>query len=408
VRILPEPGPLRLLSVSTLVNTFGNGLFYTSAALFYTRSVGLSPSQVGLGLTFAGLLSLLVGIPVGHLADLRGAREVLMALLVAQGLVMTSLALVHSFGAFVLVVVAFACLDKAANAVRQGLVARALPADQRVSGRAYLRSLTNLGIGAGSVFAGFAIAADTRSAYLALVFGDAVTYVLAAGATYRLPATAHADRRTGGSMLVAVRDKPFLAVTAVNALLSTHFAVLEIGVPLWVDRRTSAPTWTVAVLFLINTACCVLFQVRASRGAVDVPTSARVLRNGAFLLAGSYLVFALSGGRSTTVAVAVLVVAALVNVLGELKQSAGSWGLGFGLARESAQSQYQGLYSTGFAVSSMLGPVLVTQTAIAHGAPGWVFLAVFFAAAGAVAVPVSAWAERERAEELAQAGTAEA
>jgi len=408
VRLVPEPGPLRLLSVSTLVNTFGNGLFYTSAALFYTRSIGLSPSQVGVGLTVAGLLSLLVGIPAGHLADLRGAREVLMALLVAQGLALASMALVHSLGVFVVVVTAFACLDKANNAVRQGLVARALPADQRVSGRAYLRSLTNLGIGAGSVFAGFAIAADTRAAYLSLIFGDAVTYVLAAVATARLPATAHADRRTGGRMLVAVRDRPFLAVTLVNAALSTHFAILEIGVPLWVDRRTSAPTWMVAVLFLVNTTCCVLFQVRASRGAVDVATAAVVMRRGALLLAASYLVFAASAGRSTPVAVVVLVVATLVNVAGELEQSAGSWGLGFGLARETAQSQYQGLYSTGFAVSSMLGPVLVTQTAIAHGTAGWVLLAVLFGGVGVVAVPVSAWAARERAKELAQAGTAEA
>jgi hypothetical protein len=119
-------------------------------------------------------------------------------------------------------------------------------------------------------------------------------------------------------------------------------------------------------------------------------------------------VFAASAGRSTAVAVVVLVVATLVNVAGELEQSAGSWGLGFGLARETAQSQYQGLYSTGFAVSSMLGPVLVTQTAIAHGTAGWVLLAVLFGGVGVVAVPVSAWAARERAKELAQAGTAEA
>jgi hypothetical protein len=56
----------------------------------------------------------------------------------------------------------------------------------------------------------------------------------------------------------------------------------------------------------------------------------------------------------------------------------------------------------------MLGPVLVTQTAIAHGTAGWVLLAVLFGGVGLVAVPVSAWAEGERAKELAQAGTAEA
>lgn len=395
--LIPPPGPLRQLAASTLVNTFGNGLFYTSAALFYTRSIGLSPHEVGLGLLVAGLASLLVGIPAGHLADLRGARETLSVLMVAEGAAMCGLVLARSFTTFVVAVTVFACLDKSVNAVRQGLVARALPPDQRVSGRAYLRSLTNLGIGAGSALAGVAIALDTRTAYVSLVLGDAVTYLVAAALVTRLPATTPGERRTGGSMLVAVRDRPFLAITLLNAALSTHFAVLEVGVPLWVDRRTDAPTWTVALLFLVNTACCVLLQVRASKGAVDVPTSAVVMRRGALLLALSYLVFSLSGGRSAGVAIALLLVAALVNVSGELLQSAGSWGLGFGLAAEHAQSQYQGLYSTGFALSSMLGPILVTSTAIAHGTAGWVVLAVVFASAGLLSVPVTAWAQRTRA-----------
>jgi MFS family permease len=393
VRLIPAPGPLRLLAFATLVNTFGNGLFFTSAALFYTRSVGLSPTQVGSGLLVAGLLSLLVGMPAGHLADLRGAREVLIALLVLEGLAMGSFALVHSFAGFVAVSVAFACLDKAANAVRQGLVARALPVDARVTGRAYLRSVTNLGIGAGAALAGVALAAGTRSAYVALVLGDAVTYLLTAVVLLRLPATTAAARRPAGGMLLALRDRPFVAVTVVNAVLTMHYAVLEVGVPLWVDRHTSAPTWTVALVFLVNTGCCVLFQVRASRGAVDVGSSAVVMRRGSLLLAASYLVFALSAGHTAGVAVAVLVVAALVNVMGELQQAAGSWGLGFGLAPEHAQGQYQGLYSTGFAAATMLGPLIVTSTAISHGTAGWLVLAALFATAGAVAVPVVRWAE---------------
>jgi hypothetical protein len=39
---------------------------------------------------------------------------------------------------------------------------------------------------------------------------------------------------------------------------------------------------------------------------------------------------------------------------------------------------------------------------------GWVVLAAVFGGVGVLAVPVAAWVERQRAEELAQAGTAEA
>ena len=55
------------------------------------------------------------------------------------------------------------------------------------------------------------------------------------------------------------------------------------------------------------------------------------------------------------------------------------------------------VYSSGFAVASMIGPILVTSTAIALGTVGWVLLAALFAGVGLLAVPVTAWAERTRA-----------
>jgi len=401
VPVLPPAGPTRVLSVATLVNTVGTGLFITGSALFFTRSIGLSVGQVGLGLTVAGLLGLLVGVPAGHLADRRGAREVLVALLVLQGAAMASFVLVGSFTSFLLVAAAYTAVERASNAVRQGLVAAALPPEQRVEGRAYLRAVTNLGIAGGAALAGLALQADSREAYLALVLGNAVSCVLAAGVLLRLPAGVRRTAAEAGSMLLALRDRPYVAVTAVNAVLGLHYALLEVAVPLWVVRHTEAPISVVALLFLVNTACCVLLQVRVSRAAVDVPSSARAVRRGGVLLAASCLVFAASGGRSAGLAVALLVLAALVNVAGELYQAAGSWGLGFGLAPEHAQGQYQGLFSTGMAASSGLGPLLVTATAV-QGAWGWAVLAAVFALGGAAVVPVVAWAQQSRALVAAQ------
>jgi predicted MFS family arabinose efflux permease len=396
VNLVPPSGPLRLLATATLVNTVGNGLFFTSAALFYTRSVGLTPGQVGLGLTIAGLLGLLVGIPSGHLADLRGAREVLVVVLVLEAAAMASFSLVHGFAGFLLASIAYVCLDKSSNAVRQGLIATAFAPEDRVPGRAYLRSITNLGFGVGSAFAGLAIAADTREAYVAIILTDALTYVGAALVMARLPRR-QGMRSTGGGMLVALRDRPYVVMTAISGVLGLHYVMLEIAVPLWVDRYTSAPRSTVALLFVVNTVCCVLLQVRTSRGSHDVPSSARAQRTGGLLLAGSCVVFALSGEGPAAVAVAVLVLAALVNVAGELLQASGSWGLGFGLAPENAQGQYQGLYATGFAASSMLGPVVVTLTVIEWGIPGWFVMGALFVAAGVATVPAARWAERPKA-----------
>lgn len=379
-----------------MVNTAGNGLFYTSAALFYTRSVGLSPGEVGIGLTLAGALSLLIGIPAGHLADLRGAREMLLVCCVLQALAMAAFLLVDDFASFLVVAIAYTCIDRAAGSARGGLLASVLLPADRVQGLAYLRSVTNLGIAGGAMLAGVAIAVGTREAYAALIVGNAVSFVIAGAVVMRLPRTEPRVAGPHGGMLVAMRDRPFLAVTVLQSLLAVHYVVLDVAMPLWVDRSTNAPNWVVAALFVLNTSVCVLFQVRVSRSVIDVRTAALAVRRGSVLLALSCPIFWAASGRSASVAVAVLVAAVLVNVVGELLQASGSWGLGYGLAPDHAQGQYQGLYGTGMAASRMIGPVLVTVSAVEGGLIGWSALGTLFLVVGAATVPVAAWAQRSR------------
>ncbi|MCW2986760.1 MAG: major facilitator superfamily 1 [Conexibacter sp.] len=77
-----------------------SGLLATSVVLCFTRQVGLSGAQVGIGLTVGGALGLLVGVPVGHVADRRGPREVLVALMVGVAVATLSYAFVRSYVAF--------------------------------------------------------------------------------------------------------------------------------------------------------------------------------------------------------------------------------------------------------------------------------------------------------------------
>ena len=48
-KLLPAPGTPRVLMFATLVNTVGNGAYLATAALFLTRSVGLTPGTGGAG-----------------------------------------------------------------------------------------------------------------------------------------------------------------------------------------------------------------------------------------------------------------------------------------------------------------------------------------------------------------------
>jgi hypothetical protein len=91
-----------------------------------------------------------------------------------------------------------------------------------------------------------------------------------------------------------------------------------------------------------------------------------------------------------------LLVAAALQVLGEMMQSAGAWEISFELAPANRQGQDQGFFGTGTAVARMLGPVLLITLIVGWGAPGWLLLGGLFLVAGLLNGPAVRWAVRTR------------
>ncbi|NYF57527.1 MFS transporter [Micromonospora purpureochromogenes] len=399
MRLLPEPGPARTLALSTLVNTVGRGTWLTVSALFLTRSVGLSVREVGIGLTVTALVSLIASTPMGYLADRHGPRGIQLAALVASGVFTAALVAVRSFPTFLVVGVLMAVADAASRGARGALIAGAVPADQRVRTRAWLRAVTNVGISVGAVVAGVGLAADTRAAYVALILLDCVTYLLAAVVLLRLAPVPPVPAPAHGPRLIALRDRPFLAFTVLDGLMSMHFGLLNIALPLWIADHTTAPHWLISACMLVNTVTVVLFQVRAARGTEELPGAARAARRAGVVIAVACALFAASAGVPTPVAVALLLAGALVHVVGELWHAAAGWGISFGLAPARAQGQYQGAYGMGMQLGGMVAPVVVTSLAVGWGAPGWLLLGGLFLVLGALVPPVVRWAARTRPAE---------
>ena len=379
---IPKESAIRILSLATLINTFGNGLFLTIEVIYFTLYVGLTPAQVGLGLSLGGAVSLLFSVPAGHVADRFGPRDIAVFAYAGEGVVLASFIFVHSLLPFILLSMLAGAVGSTGQTLRMATIAKFGEGEERVRIRAYTRAVTNLGIGVGTIFAGIALAVNTRTGYATMLLLDAATFLGAAVVWRRLPFVPPTVVKGEPFSFVALKDRKYLAATLLNGVMSLHFIVQNVAIPLWVVHETKAPRWWVAVIMLVNTIAVILFQVRASKGSGDVKAGARMFARAGYFVAAACLLYAISSGVSKVAACILLVLAMLVHVAGELIGSAGSWSIGFGLANQDHQGQYQGVYSLGWGLGGAVGPSVVTALAIGMGKIGWVILGAIFLTTG--------------------------
>jgi hypothetical protein len=399
LRIVPPAGPARALALAQLTNSVGDGAYYVCSVLYFTRTVGLSATEVGLGLTLGWSLGTLAGAPLGHFADRRGARGVAVLLAVLTALAVAGFALVQSFPAFLVVACVYTVCQCGLVAARQALLAGVVDAAGRTQARAYLQSTANAGIAVGAALGGIALQFDTAPAYLAAFGLDALTFLAAAVVLRRLPRVPGTPRAVDGEpALVVLRDRPYVLITVLNSIMMLYMPLLSVVLPLWVVEHTSAPRWMVSALMVVNTGCVVLFQVSVANRVTDLGIAVRYVRWAGALLLAMSAVFACSAGpMAVWAAAAVLLAGAFLQVAGEMMLASGYWEISFGLAVDGRQGQYQGFFGSGIAVARAAGPLLLTTLVIGGGPVGWLVLGALFLVAAVATGPAVTWARRTRA-----------
>jgi MFS family permease len=386
--VVPVRGPARILAAATLVNTLGHGLFMAIAVIYYTLMVGLSAAQVGAAVAIAAAFGFVASVPIGRVTDLVGARQMTAAANFVGAMLSASLLVVTGWHALVAVLSAQAVASVGSSVGRSAVIAVVFEDGDRVRGRAYLRTLTNIGLASGAALAVPAIAVGTPLAYRLVILCDALTFAVTGFLAFRLPSptrsTSH-ERKTW----TALHDRVYVLLTALNGVLSMQTRLFTVGVPLWIVSRTNAPLWTPAVLLVTNTVMVISLQIVVSRGTDDPAKAALAQRRAGLLLALACLVYAGAAGVSAYVALAVMAVGAVVHAVAEMAQAAGAWGLSYGLAPDGRHGEYQGVYALSGQLASMLAPALVTFVVVAWGTAGWVVLSASFAVAGCCVPPVA-------------------
>ncbi len=395
--LLPPAGAPRDLAFAQLANSVGDGAFIVTSALFFTRVVGLSTAQVGLGLTIAWLIGFLTGVPLGNLADRRGPRGIAVLLALTTSTSVAAFLFVRSFPLFLAAAIVYASSQTGLTAARQALLAGLVDPAERTRIRAFLQATVNAGLAVGAALGGIALTFDTAPAYLTVFALDSLSFLIAARLIHRVPPVAKGMRVKGEPRLAVLHDRPYAVLALLNAIMLLFMPLLSLVAPLWIVTRTDAPDWVVASLLIVNTLGVALFQVRIARSVKDLRTATRSVRYAGIAMLAACSVFAFSATTLNAAAAAVvLVLAAALLTLGEMKLASGAWEISFGLAPADKQGQYQGFFGTGPAIARMLGPALLTTVVLGWGPIGWIAVGALFLGTSCATGPAVRWAARTR------------
>jgi MFS family permease len=396
-RVLPANPLARRLSVQSILYAVGEGSFITGSAVFFTRVVGLSAAQVGLGMTIAGVVTFFFAVPLGRLADRVGPKRAWALGAGATAALYLTWPLISGFAAFLAMMIALELVDAAGNAGRGAYTLDAFTREERIRSLAFMRSALNVGFTFGALIGGLALATGSDAVVRAVPLLAGSILALNALLITRLPSAAHHEGDAKPAAVIptgALRNKGFLALTACSGTLLTNQVLLNVVIPLWLVQETDAPRVLLAYLFGTNTVLAVLLQVAASRGAETIPGALRAARISTVFFVLSCVIVSATHDTIGWVTIGLVWLGHVTVTGAELFHSAAQWGLVAELSDPHRRGEYQGAARLGQTVGSVWAPALYTFLAISWGPPGWFVIAAIVVAATIGMHPAARAAER--------------
>lgn len=384
-----------MFALATFINMFGFGLLVVSMSLYFTRIVHLPASQVGAALTIGVAISLISGVPIGHLADRWSPLKTVKVMLLIQCGTATYFIFIDSFTELVIAATADMLAMKASVAASESLLRR-VAGDDAVSFRSQTHAIQYLAMGLGTAGCGVVIQIDTPTAYHVMIALDALSFLGALLVFTWLPDYEPLSKPPTAPRWGVLADRPFVAYTAVAGAMNLQLFMINMLLPLWVVDATHAPSWTVAVFYLLNNTLIVLYQVHIGNKVQTIQQGGVAIRRAGVILLFSCSAIGFATGLPGWAAVILLVAAVCVHTYGELWYMAGSFALNFGLPPAHAQGQYMGFLGIGAGIGEAFAPLLFLSFILSLGRPGLIGIGVFFALVGLVTPALARWGERTR------------
>jgi MFS family permease len=397
--LVPPPGLVRRLSLQSVLFKTGDGVFMTGSAVFFTQVVGLSMAQIGLGLTIGEVLSGVMAIPIGRLADRIGPRRAWALGSALCAVVFAGWPFVTGFVAYLTMVTLYSVVENAADAGRQAYVLDVLAPAERIRSQAYIYSAMNVGSTLGALLGGIALAFDSTTLMRWLSLATVAIFVLNAVFVSRLPG-APRDQRTREEARVrpdgpsALANRGYLALQFCVGSLWTNQTLLSVLIPLWLVTETDSPHWLLAWLFGTNTVLCIVLPQFTSAGVRTLDDALRRVRWSAVFFVASCLITMVTHSTAGLVTGLLVWLGHLTVTAAELATGSAGWMFQAQLQDPRRRGEYGSVGGMFSQLGGRWAPALYTWLAMTWQHVGWMLIGLIVAIAAAGAHPAMRAAER--------------
>src|SRR6266702_1896323 len=205
--------------VATLIDTLGTGLFLPFSLLYFHVVIGLPLSTVGLALSLATIITVPMVPLSGMLVDRFGAKRVVVASQLLQGVGVFGYLVVKDVATLVSMALLVAAGQSLFWSAHFTLVAQIAAQNERDRWYGLAAATRNTGLGLGALLAGVLVGANAALGYHLVLVANGLSFFLAAGLLLlgvRVSSPHRGESMQKAAYRLVLRDRPFLLLATTN------------------------------------------------------------------------------------------------------------------------------------------------------------------------------------------------